>query len=131
MADHQTVHRARQNGQRAVVHGAPINVDQVIDLLVASAEPSRHPAVRTNANRLIGILAQGPWCVTAGPHPGGFGGGGRGPDGTTHITLRAGNRGYHLRQDARGHLFEITGPGLQDIQPSRAPGSPPGQLGRR
>src|SRR3712207_4947932 len=108
MADAQTISRTRNNGVRAVVHGQGINVDQVVDLLVESSQPSRHPAVRWNANRLIEELARGEWRVTAGSHAGGFGGAGRPPDGTTHITVRARNGGYHLRQDARGHLFEIT-----------------------
>jgi hypothetical protein len=131
MADHQTVFRARENGKRDVVHGQRINVNEVVDLLVESSQFTRHPAVRWNANRLLEELARGEWRLTAGPHAGGFGGQGRLPDGTTHITLRTGRGGYHLRQDARGHLFEITGPGMQPIQPSSAPGSPPGEMGRQ
>jgi hypothetical protein len=107
-------------------------VDQVIDLLVASSQPHRHPAVRWNANRLLEKMAKGEWWIAAGPHVGGDGKDKDSDDWTMHITIKTKrNGGYHLKQDARGHLFEITGPGMQPIQPWSAPGSPPGEKGRR
>jgi hypothetical protein len=130
MADAQTVFKARKNGVNAVIHGERMNVDEVMDLLVESSQPSRHPAVRVNANRLIEQLARGPWRLNAGPHAGGFGGTKHPPDRTNHITVQSCGGGYHLRQDARGHLFEITGPGMAPIQPSSAPGNAPGEMGR-
>ncbi len=123
MADAQAIFLARKNGERVVSFGQGINVDRVVDLLVGGAQPGRHPAIRRNANRLLEVLAQGSWRLAAGPHVGGFGGGGRGADWNMHITLTTRNGGFHLRQDARGHLFEITGPGMDAIPPYLAPGS--------
>lgn len=121
----QIISRARDNGSVSprFFGDHRISASAVVDLLVESAQPRRHPAVRRNANRVLHFMAHDAWMVTAGTHSGGFGGGGRAADGTNHITLRVAGHGYHLRQDARGHLFEITGPGLETLNPAASPGA--------
>lgn len=109
MAHHQTIFRARRNGSSSgqFVDRVSFNVDQTIDLLEASSARGRHPKVRRPANALLECMAQEQWRVTAGPHVGG-----RGDDTTRHLTIRVGPPGrpqYHVRLDARGHAFEITG----------------------
>ncbi|HVA49019.1 MAG TPA: hypothetical protein VNH11_21835 [Pirellulales bacterium] len=45
-------------------------------------------------------------------------------DKTNHYTVSfGGSRIYHLRHDAQGHLFQITGPGLPHLAPWSSPGS--------
>lgn len=123
MAEHEAVHRARVNGRHSghVPGATPINSDQVVDLLVAAAEPGRHFAVRRNANALLEDMARAPWRVSAGIHEGG-----RGDDWTRHVTVSFGpGRSFHLRLDRRNHLFQVSGPGLVDFAPWASPGSSP------
>ena len=121
-----TIQAARRNGSvsPACFGDIRLNVNSVVDLLVGGADQNRHVAIRRNANCLLDMLAVAPWQITAGPHAGGLGGGARPPDQTNHMTLRVRGAGYHLRQDARGHLFQITGPGLPMLTPWAAPGTP-------
>lgn len=118
MADHQIIHAARANGSvYGLWFGATRpSVDGVVDLLVEGRQPNRHPAIRINSNKLLAMMAQKKWLLTAGAHqsPG---------DQTTHYTVSIGDHKYHLRLDARGHLFDISGPGLPDLAPWAAPGT--------
>jgi hypothetical protein len=131
VADHQTIWKARQNGRSSFVYGERVNANEVVDLLVESSKHSRHPAVRRNANRMLEEMAQGEWRVGAGVHKGGFGGNGQPPDMNRHLTIRTGRGGYHLRVDARGHLFEMTGRGMDRTPPWASPGANIQELVRR
>jgi hypothetical protein len=130
MADAEIVHKARKNGKRASKYGQRTNVDELIDLLVASSDSK--DAARRNANLLLEEMAAKPWWIMAGRHKGGFGGQGRLPDNTYHCTVRTYYCTYHLRLDANHHIFEITGTNekLDKIPKSQAPGTWPGVLGR-
>jgi hypothetical protein len=130
MADAETVHKARKNGERAGKYGERTNAEEVIDLLVASSDSKN--AERRNANLLLEEMAAKPWWIMAGRHKGGFGGKGRLPDKTYHYTIRTYYCTYHLRVDANNHIFEITGTNenLDKIPKSQAPGTWPGVLGR-
>ena len=49
-------------------------------------------------------------------------------DGTQHFTIFIDNRGYHLRLDGGGNVFQITDPQGRDlgiVEPWVAPGSAP------
>lgn len=122
----QVINAARANGtgSNQYVGGVRVSVGHVVDLLVAGADRNRHASIRVNANHLLQMMAQGPWQISAGMHQGGLGGAGRSADGTMHITLRVNGAGYHLRQDNRGHLFEVSGRGMLDLAPWAAPGTP-------
>ncbi len=126
MATHQDIHQARQNGSGiGQVPGAlPINSERVVQLLVEGSQPGRHFAVRRNSNALLEQMGRQRWIVSAGIHEGGFGDA-RGADWTSHITVSFGpGRKYHLRLDARGQLFQVSGPGLVDFDPNAPPGEP-------
>ena len=118
-------YRARQKGRSSGQYapGSSINVRQVVELLAASCEGTRHMAIRQTARALLEQMADNLWQITAGPHSGGFGGGGRNPDQTNHITLRVNHRSYHLRMDNKGHLFQITGGNAPSVAPWIAPGT--------
>ncbi|MEM6628755.1 MAG: hypothetical protein AAF694_03745 [Bacteroidota bacterium] len=118
-------YRARQKGRSAGQYAPDrtINVRKVVELIVASCAGSRHPGVKGEARPLLEQMADNPWQITAGPHKGGLGGGGRNPDKTMHITLRVNHRSYHLRMDNRGHLFQMTGGNAPSIAPWLAPGA--------
>lgn len=126
MPEPTTIQAARRNGSvsPACFGKIRVNVNDVVSLLVDGAAQERHFAVRRNANALLVLMSKWMWQITAGPHAGGFGGSGRGADQTNHITVRLLGAGYHLRQDARGHLFQISGSGLPDYCPWAAPGTP-------
>ena len=85
MADAETVHKARKNGERAGKYGERINAEEVIDLLVASSDSKN--AERRNANLLLEEMAAKPRWIMAGRHKGGFGGKGRLPDKTYHCPV--------------------------------------------
>ena len=118
---------ADQRGNRRIT----VNVVQVIDLLDAASQPSRHPAAHRAANALLDLLAGHEWRISAGPHT-------SETDAIKHITVDvpgANDKQFHLRLDARGHLFEITLPlgstPLTAVQPFASPGTPVGRLPRR
>lgn len=115
---------AKQNGSSAGQYhtGKTINVRTVVEALEKSCKPERHPAIRRGARILLQKMAQHRWKVTAGPHKGGSGGSGYKPDQENHITIQI-RRGYHLRMDKRGHLYQIVGPGIDTVKPWIAPGS--------
>lgn len=118
MVDHQIIQAARANGSlysNWFGETRP-SVDGVVDLLVEGGRFDRHIAIRINSNKLLAIMARRKWLLTAGSHP-------SASDKTNHYTVSAGGQGYHLRHDARGHLFEISGPGLLDLAPWAAPGT--------
>jgi hypothetical protein len=124
MAHHQQINLARRNGKgtNQFIAGKPINVDEVVNLLVEGSSSGRHPAVRRAANALLEEMAKYIWLITAGPHQGG-----RGEDWTSHITVKImkTNASYHLRIDNKKHLFHITGGSLQnEVKPWLAPGQP-------
>lgn len=128
MPHHQTIFNARKNGSgsRQYVDGKAVNVDGILNLLVNGSQPTRHPAIRRASSSLIEKMAEASWRISAGPHKGGREGD-RGADSTNHITVSFGpGRSYHLRLDRKGHLFQITGPGIpSETQPWQAPGSHP------
>lgn len=133
MADPQTIHQARKNGVKSRIFGDPISIDQVVSLLDASTqEGRRNMPLKINANRLIHLMAEAEWRIVAGPHKGGFGGEDGKKDETWHITLRSKKKDgdFHLRQNANGQIFKITGPGMVPNEPSQAPGAGPGEMGR-
>ncbi len=119
---------ARQKGRSGGQYhrGQRINVRQVVDLLQAGAQRQRHTAIRQASRALLVLMSQTSWVVSAGPHQGGSGGRGQGPDSTNHITIRI-RHSYHLRLDQRGHLFQITGPNMPSHKPWVAPGSAPSE----
>ena len=118
-------YRARQKGQSSGQYApdGTMNVRQVVELIAASCAGSRHPGIKRDARALLEQMADNRWQITAGPHSGGFGGGGRNPDETNHVTLRVNHRSYHLRMDGRGHLFQITGGNAPSVAPWLAPGA--------
>jgi|SRR6185312_5881400 hypothetical protein len=118
MVDQQIIRAARANGSlysNWFGETRP-SVDGVVDLLLEGSRFDRHVAIRINSNKLLAMMAGKKWLLTAGSHP-------SDNDKTNHYTVSIGGRGYHLRHDARGHLFEITGPGLLDLAPWAAPGT--------
>jgi hypothetical protein len=127
MAKSERVSKAINNGKSSGQYaqsGMLINVNNLINLLEASSQSTRHTAIRRAANNLLDRMGQNRWQIKAGPHAGGFGDKNRGKDNTMHITLFIYSSGnYHLRMDQKGHLFEITGPGIDDIPPWTPPGS--------
>jgi hypothetical protein len=129
MATHQRVFWARYygdaRGQYVPDGGARSNVDEVVDLLAGAADGSGHQAVGRAANRIIGLMAEAPWRVTAGRHRGGIGGNARAADANLHITVQVRGRGYHLQLNASGHLWRITGDdGMELVVPWASPGAP-------
>jgi len=121
MAQHQVIAAARSNARGA-------GAERWLLELVACAEPGRHFGVRRAANALLQVLANAQWWVSSGSKRGGLGGGGRPPDMTMHVTLAVyGDRQYHLRLDAGGHVFEIHRGGDETTErPWLAPGQPIG-----
>ncbi len=119
MAFHQAIHQAKQNGVSGYKHlkaGQWINASEVVNLLIMAAEVNRHPAVRRRSNFLIEEMAKSEWYVVAGPHKSG--------DQTMHITVDVLKNRYHLRQDSRGVIFEITDESRErEVAPWEAPGS--------
>ena len=115
---------AKQNGRSGGQYhtGKVITVREVVEALEKGAKPDRHPAIKKGARTLLEKMARQTWKIVAAPHKGGTGGKGRQPDKVTHVTVQL-NGNYHLRMDKRGHLFEITGPGINTIKPWIAPGS--------
>ena len=127
MATAQTIDRARKNGESSRQYVAPgergVNVDRVVDLLVSASE-SRHIGVRRAANALLEAMEDyGPWRVTASRHSGGTGDDRRGVDFNDHITVRVGNRSYHLQVTADGYIRRVTGDRDTELVP---PWLPPG-----
>lgn len=126
MATHQDIHHARVNGSAGYQYhtGKTITVHQLVDLVIQSSKSNRHTCIRRASNFLLEKMANGKWKVKANAHKGGFGGKGKAPDNTSHITISVGGNSYHLRMDAKGHLFMITGPGIDNSTPPWiAPGS--------
>ena len=124
MLDQETIQAARKNGSVGVnwYGDRRPSVDGVVDLLVEGSQFNRHIAIRLNSTKLVEMMAEDEWTLTAGSHktsrdrPN--------ADQTNHYTVSFGrNRSYHLRHDARGHLFQITGPGLPALAPWSSPGS--------
>ena len=116
---HRHAHAARKNGSGP-------DRDRWLDEIVACAQPSRHFGVRRHANELLALLATAQWWISSGPKRGGLGGGGAPADMTMHVTLAVrGDRQYHLRLDAREHVFEISrGGDKPTARPWLAPGQP-------
>ncbi|HRH49188.1 MAG TPA: hypothetical protein PLP23_10575 [Panacibacter sp.] len=81
-----------------------ISVAEVANLVNNSSIPERHPGVKLDSKSLLIKMAENVWDIVAGPH---------GPnddsrDKTLHITIRFQDRSaYHLRLDAKNHLFQI------------------------
>ena len=119
MAAHQVIDAARKNGSGP-------GRDRWLDAIISCAEPARHFAVRRAANDLLHVLATAQWWISSGPKRGGLGGGGAAADMTMHVTLAVrGDRQYHLRLDARDHVFEISRGGDEPTaRPWLAPGQP-------
>ena len=115
--------KACKNGSGSLVWGKPISVSDVVDLVAESCQAGRHPAVKINAKKLIGLMSVHKWQLKAGRHSGGTGGKGQSADSTPHVTIMMRGSGYHLRQDKRGHLFEITGPGMKVFNSHASPGT--------
>lgn len=118
MASQQVIDAARKNGslyqnwfgtQRPTVAG-------IVDLLVEGSRYHRHVAVRMNSNKLLELMSEKQWLIQAGEHT-------SDKDGTNHYTVSLGGDGYHLRVDARGHLFEVSGARLPAFAPWAAPGT--------
>jgi hypothetical protein len=120
MARHEYVHRARMNGRgsRQYADIVRVNVDRLVRWLDLSCSRGRHPAVRRKAHALLEWMADNSWRISAGPHRGGRGDS-RGVDRTLHITvyIEGVSGSFHLKMDARGHLFDITGRGLPQLPP--------------
>lgn len=75
-----------------------------LETLLENTTSSRGELGRT-ANTL---LNQG--CdILAGLHEGGIGGQGRGADPSRHITVRSGGHAYHIKVNAKGVVYDITG----------------------
>ncbi|HEX6810289.1 MAG TPA: hypothetical protein VF384_01585 [Planctomycetota bacterium] len=119
MAHHQVIDAARKNGSGA-------GRDRWFEEIIGCSDRGRHFGVRRAANDLLHLLASSHWWISSGPKIGGLGGGGRPPDMTMHVTLAIqGDRQYHLRLDARGHVFEIVRGGDRSTsRPWLAPGQP-------
>jgi hypothetical protein len=123
---HQKIHKVRTNGSSSFQYhtGRTITVSEVVRMLTESSRSNRHTCVRRGSKLLLDKMAEKQWRISAGAHRGGFGGKNKAPDQTTHITMNVGGSSYHLRLDAKGHLFMITGPGIENtVMPWVAPGS--------
>ena len=123
MLDQATILAARDNGSvySNWFGDKRPSVDGVVDLLVEGSRFDRHIAIRQNSNKLLAMMAEEEWTLTAGSHK--TTAGRANADQTHHYTVSIGNRRYHLRHDARGHLFQVTGPGLPALAPWSSPGS--------
>lgn len=123
MLDPQTIQRARDNGSLYTnwYGDERPSVDGVVDLLMEGSRFHRHIAVRHNSSKLLSMMAQKRWELTAGSHQ--TSSDRPGADKTNHYDVSLGGKVYHLRHDARGHLFEVTGPGLPSLAPWASPGS--------
>lgn len=77
----------------------------IIDLLDTASAAARAPA-----RRLLQLMQGWPWLPSATAHEGGIGDQ-RGVDNNLHITLKVGNKSYHLRcKEQPGlHIIQITG----------------------
>lgn len=123
MLDQPTIIAARDNGSVYAnwFGDTRPSVDGVVELLVDGSRFNRHVAIRLSSNKLLAMMADEEWMLTAGSHKTTTGR--ASADETNHYTVSIGNRRYHLRHDARGHLFQITGPGLPALAPWSSPGS--------
>ncbi|MEX2142809.1 MAG: hypothetical protein WD894_26370 [Pirellulales bacterium] len=125
--------KGRSAGQFAIKRGDKVlsaNVDDVVDLLDEAAKGNRHPAVRYDSEALLDEMAMADdWKVTAGAHRKGQPGSNT-MDATNHLTVKVGDKSYHLRLDARGQLFQVTdktGNGIGGVAPWASPGKLIGQ----
>jgi hypothetical protein len=120
---HEYVHHARMNGRgsRQYADSVRVNVDRLVRWLDLASSRGRHPAVRRKAHALLEWMAGNSWRIAAGPHRGGRGDS-RGVDKTLHITvyIEGVNGSFHLKMDARGHLLDISGRGLPQLDPRTA-----------
>jgi hypothetical protein len=123
--------KGSSSGQFAIKRGDKLvtaNVDHVVDLLDEAAKGNRHTAVRREANDLLEEMAWADdWKVTAGRHRKGDPGSNT-EDATNHLTVKIGDKSYHLRLDSRGQLFQVSdtpgsGIGTSGIPPWASPGS--------
>ena len=117
---------ARRNGQASgqfAIRGQTLNVARAVELIERGAQGGRHPAIKNACKLILSRMAQSNWRVAAGPHAGGHGGGGRGPDQNMHVTLRVAGRSYHVQLDQSGHPWRVTGPDIVGPAPWNAPGS--------
>ncbi|MFC5473584.1 hypothetical protein [Paraherbaspirillum soli] len=78
---------------------------EIIDLLDNAAFTAR-----AQARNLLQLMRVQLWLPSAAPHAGGTGDA-RGVDNNLHITLKVGNRSYHLRckELPSLHVIQITG----------------------
>jgi hypothetical protein len=88
-----------------------ISADKLYNLLDSHATTGRGDLKRKCKDILELMNANG-WRITAGIHAGGIGGGGRGADPRSHITINIDRGGsYHIRFGITGstyRLMEIT-----------------------
>lgn len=133
MAIQDDVYKARNNGfstRQYVPPGQrPINVDEVMQILVNASETS-HIGVRRAAHALLEAMARYVWHITAARHTGGHGNTNRSPDENEHITISIHGKGYHLQLTRQGHLRRVTGDdGVELVPPWLSPGAPiPNQI---
>lgn len=93
-------------GNERVPVEARVNAEHLVDMLLGHAD-SRGELSRT-VKELLTRLAEKSWCITAGVHAGGLGGGG-GADPNRHITLNVNGAGVHVQLMANDKLQNITG----------------------
>jgi hypothetical protein len=86
---------------------ARVNKERLVNWLISHME-DRGSRGRT-VKEVLKAMSQRTWCVTAGVHQAGLGGGGRAADPNRHITLNVGGRGYHVQLMANDEFQNITG----------------------
>lgn len=64
---------------------------------------------RGELGRIANTLLNQGCDILAGLHEGGIGGQGRGADPSRHITVRSGGHAYHIKVNAKGVVYDITG----------------------
>lgn len=98
--------------------GGDLTAQQLIHLLECRVSPGALPG----RNELVRRLADCRRHRNLRAHTEGS------DDGTSHYTVYIDGRGYHLRVDAKGIIFQVTDNSRQDIRgydPWRPPGSAP------
>jgi hypothetical protein len=80
----------------------------VVDRLLNAAEEGNHVSLRLNAKAMIQQMSHKDWVISAGPHKT-TATAGAVLDQTPHITLEIAGQphAYHVRLDAKGHVWEI------------------------
>ena len=102
---------AERRGRWAVdayAKGGTSPSDVVERLLNAAGEGNNRYSVRMNAKKMIEQMSDKDWVISAGPHKT-TSTVGMVLDKTPHITLEIAGQphAYHLRLDAKGHIWEI------------------------